>query len=257
MFGDDANQTNTTTADAAVNPALPPADAVNPLASTMPALDTSSFPAPPVADDPAAAPVISDDATTDTTSSDIPAIPETDPTLGQDLAAVAPDPIADDTTTSDVPTLDDASDTPEISDMPSDEAPAVPESVIEPTADPVDDLEPTAEPADEPSSEQDNTDDTDNASAPAASADLPEGTGELVDIKQQALEQLSPLVDKLEQTPEERFRTTMMMIQASDNQTLVKQAFDAAQSITDDKARAQALLDVINEINYFTTQPKS
>jgi hypothetical protein len=68
------------------------------------------------------------------------------------------------------------------------------------------------------------------------------------------LSELSPLVDKLDQTPEERFRTTMMMIQASDNQALVKQAFEAAQAITDDKARAQALLDVINEINYFTTK---
>lgn len=77
---------------------------------------------------------------------------------------------------------------------------------------------------------------------------------DLASIKQQALEQLSPLVGHLEQTPEEKFRTTMMMIQASDNRDLVKDAFDAAQKITDDKARAQALLDVINEINYFSQQ---
>jgi hypothetical protein len=77
-------------------------------------------------------------------------------------------------------------------------------------------------------------------------------TNDLLDIKQQALTQLSPLVDHLEQAPEERFRTTMMMIQASDNQALVRTAFDAAQAIPDEKARAQALLDVINEINYFT-----
>lgn len=75
---------------------------------------------------------------------------------------------------------------------------------------------------------------------------------DLTGIKQQALQQLSPLVGKLEQTPEEKFRTTMMMIQASDDQSLVKTAFEAAQQITDDKTRAQALLDVINEINYFT-----
>ncbi len=75
---------------------------------------------------------------------------------------------------------------------------------------------------------------------------------ELISLKQQALEQLSPLVDHLDQTPEEKFRTTMMMIQASDNSSLVKTAYEAAQAITDDKVRAQALLDVINEINYFT-----
>ncbi len=75
---------------------------------------------------------------------------------------------------------------------------------------------------------------------------------DLMDIKQQALQQLSPLVGQLDQSPEEKFRTTMMMIQASDNKDMIPDAFEAAKQITDDKARAQALLDVINEINYFT-----
>ena len=77
---------------------------------------------------------------------------------------------------------------------------------------------------------------------------------DLTTLKQQALQQLSPLVSHLDQTPEEKFRTTMMMIQASDDKTLIKSALEAAQQISDDKARAQALLDVINEINYFTQQ---
>lgn len=77
---------------------------------------------------------------------------------------------------------------------------------------------------------------------------------ELIDIKQHALAELSPLVDHLEQNPEEKFRTTMMLIQASDNQDLVPVAYEAALSIEDEKTRAQALLDVINEINYFTQQ---
>jgi hypothetical protein len=81
---------------------------------------------------------------------------------------------------------------------------------------------------------------------PASSSDS------LIDLKQQALQQLSPLVGQLEQTPEEKFRTTMMLIQASDNQDLLQAAYDAANQITDEKARAQALLDVINEINYFS-----
>lgn len=76
----------------------------------------------------------------------------------------------------------------------------------------------------------------------------------LLDIKQSALNELSPLVDHLNQSPEEKFRTTMMLIQASDNAGLIKQAHSAAKQITDDKARAQALLDVVNEINYFTNK---
>lgn len=79
---------------------------------------------------------------------------------------------------------------------------------------------------------------------------------DLLTLKLEALHQLTPLVHQLDQNPEERFRTTMMMIQSTDNQTLIKDAYAAAQSIGDDKTRAQALLDVINEINYFTQQKK-
>ncbi len=75
---------------------------------------------------------------------------------------------------------------------------------------------------------------------------------ELLDIKQQALSQLTPLVSHLDQSPVEKFRTLMMMIQASDNQSLISQAYEAAQQITDEKEKAQALLDIVNEINYFT-----
>lgn len=77
---------------------------------------------------------------------------------------------------------------------------------------------------------------------------------DLLGIKQEALQALSPLVGHLDQSPEEKFRTTMMMIQASDDQSLLRQAYDAAKQIEDEKARAQALLDVVNEINYFTQQ---
>lgn len=77
-------------------------------------------------------------------------------------------------------------------------------------------------------------------------------SNDLASIKQDALNKLSPLVSQLDQTPEEKFKTTMMMIQASDNQTLIPDAYAAAQAITDEKAKAQALLDIINEINYFT-----
>ncbi len=75
---------------------------------------------------------------------------------------------------------------------------------------------------------------------------------DLVDIKRQALQELSPLIDHLDQNAEEKFKTSMMMIQASDDKDLIPQAFKAAKDITDEKKRAQALLDIVNEINYFT-----
>lgn len=79
-------------------------------------------------------------------------------------------------------------------------------------------------------------------------------TNSLEEIKIQALSQLSPLVNQLEQTPEEKYKTLMMMIQASDNQDLIGEAYTAAQGISDEKAKAEALLNIVNEINYFTQQ---
>ncbi len=98
---------------------------------------------------------------------------------------------------------------------------------------------------------------TANSSAPAlpsqpSPAPAGQSEDELVNLKSQALNSLAPLVNHLDQTPEEKFKTTMMLIQASDNSALVKEAYETANQITDEKARAQALLDVVNEINYFT-----
>jgi len=94
---------------------------------------------------------------------------------------------------------------------------------------------------------------TGHTGQPEPDVSAPDGAADdLLNIKQQALQQLSPLVGHLDQTPEEKFHTTMMMIQASDNQSLVRDAYEAANAITDEKTRAQALLDIINEINYFT-----
>ncbi len=105
-------------------------------------------------------------------------------------------------------------------------------------------------PADPPTM---STPDNDSAK-PTASSLLQDNTQDdgLLKLKQQALQSLAPLVDQLDQSPEEKFKTTMMLIQASDNAELVHEAYDAANKIEDEKARAQALLDVVNEINYFT-----
>ena len=90
------------------------------------------------------------------------------------------------------------------------------------------------------------------APAMPASPALTIGSDDLTGIKQQALQQLSPIIDHLDQSPEEKFHITMMMLQATDDQNLVRSAYEAAKSIVDEKKRAKALLDVVNEITYFT-----
>ena len=48
-----------------------------------------------------------------------------------------------------------------------------------------------------------------------------------------------------------------MMLRASDDPTLIKPAYEAAAQIEGEKEKAQALLDVINEINYITANNKT
>lgn len=129
--------------------------------------------------------------------------------------------------------------------QPADGAPAMPTNPFGDAGAPANDSPPPEPPTSDPSPPQSFSESA-GSSAPADSND------DLIDIKQQALQSLQPLVSHLDQSPEEKFKTTMMMIQATDNSSLVKQAYETANQITDEKARAQALLDVVNEINYFT-----
>lgn len=103
------------------------------------------------------------------------------------------------------------------------------------------------------------TNDTEEeASAPDSSTPAPsDDSGDLDSIRSEALQELAPLVSELDQEPEEKYRTLMMIIQSSDNQSLIKQAYEAAESIKDKKARAEALLTIVHEINYFTGKDKS
>ncbi len=73
-------------------------------------------------------------------------------------------------------------------------------------------------------------------------------------IKVSALQELRPLMQHIDLSPEERFEKYLMMLRASDDPSLIQPTYEAAQQITGEKLRAQALLDVINEINYLSSQ---
>ena len=94
--------------------------------------------------------------------------------------------------------------------------------------------------------------------APTALPTVAPVTSELDSIKQDALTELRPLVDKLDVSPEEKFDTSLLLLRSTDDQTLIGPAFAAARTITDEARRAQALLDIIKEIDYLSgaaTQP--
>lgn len=71
-------------------------------------------------------------------------------------------------------------------------------------------------------------------------------------IKKDALTQLRPLVDKLNVSAEEKFDTYLLLIRSTDDKALIAPAFEAAKGIVDDARRAQALLDIIKEIDYLS-----
>lgn len=74
-------------------------------------------------------------------------------------------------------------------------------------------------------------------------------------VKQQAIEELRPLVDKLNVSPEEKFDTYLLLLRSTDDRTLIAPAHETATQIADETRRAQALLDIIKEID-FLNQPE-
>ncbi len=112
-------------------------------------------------------------------------------------------------------------------DEPADEVPAIEPPVLPPAPEPDTFIPPTA---------------------PVVSTD---DTG-LDAIKQQALGELRPLVDKLNVSPEEKFDTYLLLLRSTDDKDLIAPAHEAAKSITDEAKRAQALLDIIKEIDFLS-----
>ena len=73
-------------------------------------------------------------------------------------------------------------------------------------------------------------------------------------IKNHALEDLRPLVEKLTVSNEEKFDIYLLLLRSSDDNTLVEPAYNAARSIEDETKRANALLDIIKEVDYFKSK---
>ncbi len=82
-------------------------------------------------------------------------------------------------------------------------------------------------------------------------------SGDLATLKQTALSELRPLMDKVELPAEEKFNTYLLLIRSTDDASLVGPAHQAALAISDEKARATALLEIIKEIDYLSNPDKT
>ena len=76
---------------------------------------------------------------------------------------------------------------------------------------------------------------------------------DLADVEQAALTELRPLIDKLDVDPEEKFNTYLLLVRSTDDKDLIAPAHEAAKAITDEAKKAQALLDIIKEIDFLSS----
>lgn len=137
-------------------------------------------------------------------------------------------------------------DAPEPSPAPAPVAPPVPS-----TDAPSDPVDPSPAPS---TSNPMQFEETPAPAAPSQASDLPspsEST-DLDSIKKDALGELRPLIDKVDLPAEEKFDTYLMLIRSTDDTTLIGPAHAAAQGIVDEKRRAEALLDIVKEIDYLS-----
>lgn len=118
---------------------------------------------------------------------------------------------------------------------------ATPEVEVEPVVVPA---TPVAPIADEPAV----------APQPARSAEPIAPIADLDSIKISALHDLRPLMEKLDVSAEEKFNIYLLLLRSSDDKTLIKPAYETARSIEDETARANALLDIIKETDYFNSK---
>ena len=74
------------------------------------------------------------------------------------------------------------------------------------------------------------------------------GGAETASVKEAALKELFPIMDRIEVSPEKRFELYREIMEVMKDRAVVKPAYEAAKAIKNDKARADALLYVIEQI---------
>ena len=68
-------------------------------------------------------------------------------------------------------------------------------------------------------------------------------------VKEAALKELFPIMDRVEVEPEKRFLLYQEMLTTMRDKAVIAPAYEAARQIRDDKVRADSLLYLINSID--------
>ncbi|MDB5183238.1 MAG: hypothetical protein JWO47_1022 [Candidatus Saccharibacteria bacterium] len=91
-------------------------------------------------------------------------------------------------------------------------------------------------------------------SSPAAVVSTGNSMQDLSSLRQQALHELSPLINHLDQTQDEKYATAKMVYEETNDQALLTSVYESAKNLPDEKAKAAAIYDVIQKINDFTAK---
>lgn len=76
------------------------------------------------------------------------------------------------------------------------------------------------------------------------------GSNDLEAVKKKALEALKPILDNLEIDGERKFNIVLSAMRYTDDKSLAEPALNAALSIEENGTKAEALVELVNEINY-------
>lgn len=72
---------------------------------------------------------------------------------------------------------------------------------------------------------------------------------DLAKVKNEALRELAPLVDKLNKSAEEKFALFLEILENLNDKTVVEKMYEAAKEIADEEKKAEALLKVVEILN--------
>lgn len=86
---------------------------------------------------------------------------------------------------------------------------------------------------------------------PAAEAKPASAGGDLAKVRESALQELVPLMDKVDITSQEKFDIYAEVIESTKDKSIVEKAFEAARSIDDEKVKAESLLKLVQMIDSF------
>lgn len=71
----------------------------------------------------------------------------------------------------------------------------------------------------------------------------------LTELRQEAISTLIPLIDQINGAPDKKFELLITAARSAGDTQLLKKALESAKQLEGDDQKAEAVLDVLNEIN--------